>query len=146
MKLALGASRYRIVRQLFFESLLVAIGGALIGVGVSWWTLDLLLSLAPAETPRLSEVVIDWRVLLFALGLSLVAAVVFGLIPALKASDSSLANSLRDTGTKGTGGKVLSKRFRAWSTRRGILHAGTRTNRSDSVCDLCCRSFDPADE
>jgi putative ABC transport system permease protein len=112
LKLALGASRFRLVRQLLAESLLLATAGGLIGVGVSWIGLDVLLSLAPPDLPRISEVVIDWRVLLFAFGLSLTAAIVFGLLPALRSTGAALSLNLRDGGTKGLGGRLPNRRFR----------------------------------
>jgi putative ABC transport system permease protein len=112
LKLALGASRLRLIRQLGTESLLLAFAGGLVGVGVSWLWLDVLLSFAPADTPRLSEAVVDWRVLLFALGLSLGAAIVFGLIPAIRTTDANLAGNLKDAGTKGLNSKLHNRRFR----------------------------------
>lgn len=112
LKLALGASRFRLIRQLLAESILLAAAGGLIGVGVSWIGLDVLLSLAPQDLPRISEVVIDWRVLLFAFGLSLIAAIVFGLLPALRSTGVALSLNLRDGGTKGFGGRLPNRRFR----------------------------------
>ena len=112
LRLALGASRWRLIRQLLAESLLLVAAGGLIGVGVSWLGLDLLLSLASPDLPRISEVVIDWRVLAFAFSLSLIAAVVFGLLPALRTTGVALSLNLRDGGTKGLGGRLPNRRFR----------------------------------
>ena len=112
LKLALGASRLRLIRQLLTESLLLAFVGGLAGVVVSWLWLDVFLSFAPADTPRLSEAVIDWRVLLFALGLSLGAAIVFGLIPAIRTTNANLAGNLKDAGTRGLSSTQHNRRFR----------------------------------
>lgn len=112
LKLALGASRLRLIRQLVTESLLLAFVGGLVGVGVSWLWLDVFLSFAPADTPRLSEAAIDWRVLLFALGLSLGAAIVFGLIPAMRTTNANLAANLKNAGTRGLSTTLHNRRFR----------------------------------
>ena len=112
LRLALGASRARLVRQQLTESFLLALISGIAGVGLAWLGLDLLLSLAPVDTPRISEVSIDARVLLFALAISITTAVVFGLLPALKASRAELFTTLKDAGTKGLAGRLANHRFR----------------------------------
>ncbi len=112
LRLALGASRARLVRQQLTESFLLALISGIAGVTLAWHGLDLLLSLAPLDTPRISEVSIDARVLLFALAISITTAVVFGLLPALKASRAELFITLKDAGTKGLAGRLATHRFR----------------------------------
>ena len=112
LRLALGASRARLIRQQLTESFLLALISGIAGVGLAWWGLDLLLSLAPVDTPRISEVAIDARVLLFALAISIATAVVFGLLPALKTSKAELFTTLKDAGTKGLAGRLANHRFR----------------------------------
>ena len=112
LRLALGASRARVVRQQLTESFLLALVSGVVGVGLAWWGLDLLLSLAPADTPRISEVALDARVLLFAVAISIATAVVFGLLPALKSSKAELFITLKDTGTKGLTGRLSNHRLR----------------------------------
>lgn len=112
LRLALGASRARLVRQQLTESFVLALISGITGVGLAWLGLDLLLSLAPVDAPRISEVSIDARVLLFALSISITTAVVFGLLPALKASKAELFITLKDAGTKGLAGRLASHRFR----------------------------------
>lgn len=112
LRLALGASRARLVRQQLTESLLLALISGIAGVGLAWLGLDLLLSVAPADTPRINEISIDGRVLLFALAISITTAVVFGLLPALKASKAELFTTLKDAGTKGLAGRLANHRFR----------------------------------
>ncbi len=112
LRLALGASRARLVRQQLTESLVLALASGVAGIGLAWWGLDLLLSLAPVDTPRISEVGIDARVLLFALAISITTAVVFGLLPALKSSKAELFTTLKDAGTRGLTGRVSNYRLR----------------------------------
>src|SRR5687768_16911155 len=112
LRLALGASPARLVRQQLTESFLLALISGIAGVGLAWVSLDLLLSLAPVDTPRISEVSIDTTVLLFALAISITTAVVFGLLPALKTSRAELFITLKDAGTKGLAGRFANSRFR----------------------------------
>ena len=112
LRLALGASRARLVRQQLTESFMLALASGVVGIGLAWLGLDLLLSLAPVDTPRISEISIDARVLLFALAISLTTAVIFGLVPALKSSKAELFTTLKDAGTKGLTGRLSNHRLR----------------------------------
>ncbi len=112
LRQALGASRARVIRQQLTETMLLALASGVVGLTLAWLGLDVLLSLAPADTPRLSEVAIDARVLLFALATSVATAVVFGLLPALKSSKAELFNTLKDSGSKGLAGRLGNHRLR----------------------------------
>jgi putative ABC transport system permease protein len=112
LRLALGASRQRLIRLLLTESFLLAFIGGLLGVAVAWLGLNTLLSFAPVDTPRLNEVAMDARVLVFALLLSAGAAIIFGLLPALKLSGSNLSAALKSTGMKGVAGVSANLRLR----------------------------------
>lgn len=94
---ALGAGRSRIARQLLTESLLLAAVGSVLGLLAASWAVDLLQGLAPAWVPRLEEIAIDWRVMVFALALGLATSLVFGLAPAIRASRVDLAQTLRQS-------------------------------------------------
>ncbi|HEV8037505.1 MAG TPA: ABC transporter permease [Bryobacteraceae bacterium] len=104
IRTALGASRGRIFVQFITESLMLSsIGGAL-GVLLAWWSVRILVAMAPPWFPRLSEISLDSRVLFFSAGVSLVTGILFGLAPALQASKSALAESLKDATRGGSSG------------------------------------------
>jgi putative ABC transport system permease protein len=93
---ALGASRLRIVRQLLTESVVLALIGGLLGIFGAIWAIDLLLAIAPANLPRLSEVRIDGGVLIFTVLVSLATGLIFGLAPALQSSRLGLSEKLKE--------------------------------------------------
>ncbi|HEV8145245.1 MAG TPA: ABC transporter permease [Bryobacteraceae bacterium] len=101
---ALGAARFRLIRQLLTESVLLSLIAGVVGVAASAGMLRMLLGLVPAKIPRLVEVGIDARVLLFSLAVSIVTGILFGLAPALEASRISLADHLKES-SRGSGGK-----------------------------------------
>ena len=100
---ALGASRLRMVRQLLTESALLASLGGILGLALAWWGTKVLLKGLPAALPRADEVSLDSRVLLFTLALSLFTGVIFGLIPALRATRTNLNDVMRQSGRTSTG-------------------------------------------
>ncbi|MGE5358079.1 MAG: ADOP family duplicated permease, partial [Bacteroidales bacterium] len=104
LRAALGAGRWRIVRQLAAESLVLAVVAGGLGVALAYAGTDALVRLAPDNLPRLNEVRIDWRVLAFAGGCSLVASLLFGLAPAWQASRVDPQGGLHGAGSRGTVG------------------------------------------
>ena len=108
LRAALGASRWRIVRQLLTESLIVALVGGALGVLVAIWSIDLLRASNPGEASRFAagwdQLGINPLVLLFTLGLSVLSGLLFGLAPALQVSRPNLNNALKEGGRQGTGG------------------------------------------
>jgi putative ABC transport system permease protein len=94
IRAALGASRFRVVRQLLTESILLSLAGGALGLGLAVWWSDLLIALGKKDIPRALQVGLDWRVLGFTLGVSILTGVVFGLVPALHSSKTELTESL----------------------------------------------------
>ena len=98
IRLAMGASRFRLVRQLLTESILLSVVGGTIGLGLAVWIINLLLAFRPPlDFPLTMEIGVDWRVMLFALAISLLTGAVFGLVPALQATRPALVSALKDT-------------------------------------------------
>lgn len=108
---ALGASTSRIVRQLMTESLALALAGAAVGTALAIWALSAIVKLYPANLPRLQQVSIDVRVLLFTSGLALVSSVLFGLVPALRIARPQLAEAMQAGGR--TSGSAQHNRLRS---------------------------------
>ena len=110
VRAALGASRGRIARELLFETVTLGLLGGALGIGVAYGALKLLVALGPTNLPRLDEVTIDPSVLLFTTITSLLAGLLFGLVPVLKYGGPRLSNALR------TGGRTFSDgRERHWT-------------------------------
>jgi putative ABC transport system permease protein len=107
---ALGASRIRVVRQLLTESLLLSLAGGVLGLALAVWWSDLLIALGKKDIPRAIQVGLDWRVLGFTLGVSLLTGLVFGLVPALHLSKTELTESLKEG--RGTGAGARRNRTR----------------------------------
>jgi len=95
LRTAMGAERGRVIRQLLTESVLLAFLGGTLGIVFAAEGLQLLKAALPADTPRLSDAHIDWRVLAFTAGLAILTGLLFGLAPALHSSRAALAESLK---------------------------------------------------
>ena len=91
VRVALGAGRGRIVRSLLVESMLLGLMGGVLGVGLAYAGVRVLLAIGPANLPRLSEISLDSRTFAFTALLSLLSSVLFGLIPALKYTGPRIA-------------------------------------------------------
>jgi predicted lysophospholipase L1 biosynthesis ABC-type transport system permease subunit len=100
---SLGAARGRLVRQFLTESLLLSLAAGAAGVAGAVSSLGLLIYLVPSKLPRTAEIAIDFRVLLFAIAVTLITGLLFGVAPAIQASDSALSAQLKESG-RGTGG------------------------------------------
>ena len=116
---ALGASRGQLVRQVLTESVLISLAGGAAALAVLLVAQRSLLALMPADVPRLAEVHADWRMVAFALVLSLATGVLVGLMPALHASAIDPNRDLRDGGRTGGGQSLRQNRSRADAGRAG---------------------------
>jgi len=95
-RIAIGAGRGRMIRQFIVEGLMLAGLGGAVGIGFAYASGALLLRMSAAAVPRLSEAGIDWRVLLFALGIAMLAGVLFGLLPLVSMSGTPVYVALKD--------------------------------------------------
>ena len=103
IRAALGASRWRLLRQLLIESLVLSAAGTMCAIALASWAVQVLRASMPENVPRLTTIALDTRVLAAAAGLALATGILFGIVPALQVSRPDLANALRD-GARGTAG------------------------------------------
>jgi putative ABC transport system permease protein len=112
---ALGADRLRLVRQFLTESVLLAIVGGVLGSLLAMWGVEVLAALSPGNIPRLKEIGLNWQVLSFTLLISLLTGVIFGLLPALHATNPNLTESLKE------GGRSSSEGLRGGRLRNSLV-------------------------
>lgn len=105
VRVALGANRSRIIRQLLTESLMLAIVGAVLGILLAHWGTSFIANQLPAGIPRIAEAGVDFRVLGFTLLVTLLTGLLFGLAPALQASRLNLTESLKEGDRGSSGGR-----------------------------------------
>ncbi|HVF23454.1 MAG TPA: ABC transporter permease, partial [Pyrinomonadaceae bacterium] len=104
IRTAVGASRWRIARQLLTESILLSLIGGGIGLVLARWGVDLILYVSPNAIPRSREIGLDWKVLAFTVGVSCLTGILFGLLPAIQAGEIDVHETLKETG-RGTSGR-----------------------------------------
>ena len=111
VRTALGAGRWDLVRQQLTESALLAGTGTAVGALLARWLVDAVVAYGPARLPRLNEIAVDGRVLLFAAGMAVLTAILFGLVPALHAARLNVSGALHASG-RGSSGRRGAQRTR----------------------------------
>jgi putative ABC transport system permease protein len=105
LRATLGAGRGRLVHQLLTESVVLALAGGVLGVWLAYAGVAAFQRLTPGNMPRLAQVNVDWRILVFAAVLSVGTGILFGLVPALQLSRLDLNDTLKEGATKSSGGR-----------------------------------------
>ena len=111
IRAALGASRFRVMRQLLTESMVLALAGGVIGLFFAVYGVTAITKLLPADFPRLNEIGMDWRVFGFTLGVSLLTGLIFGFAPALHISRVDVQEGMKES-SRGTAGGARHTRLR----------------------------------
>ena len=109
VRAALGAGRARLVRQLVTEAVVLGFAGGVLGLALAYWGTETLIAAKPADLPRLEEIGLDATVMLFTLGASIVTGLIFGMVPALQATNEHLLRGLQESGRAGGGGRRAHK-------------------------------------
>jgi putative ABC transport system permease protein len=117
VRAALGAGRARLARMVFGESVVLGLVGGALGVFIAIWAVSAVRRLIPADVPGIERLAIDWRTLAFATGLSLVAAMVFGTVPALRGASVEVGDAVRDTTGRASSNRRVGR-------MRGMLVSG----------------------
>jgi predicted permease len=111
VRAALGAARSRVVQQLLTESVLLGLAGGVLGVSLAALGTRAVLGILPAALPRAEQIGLDWRVMVFATGISVLAGVLFGLVPALKTSQPNVSERLKEGGRGSSGTRHQAQRI-----------------------------------
>lgn len=106
VRAAVGAGRWRLIRQMLTESLLLAFGGAVLGAGLAVVGVKILVALLPADFPRAGDIHVDTFVFLFTAAIAIVTGIVFGLVPAWQGSQADLRDSLHEGGRSATSSRA----------------------------------------
>lgn len=105
VRAALGAGRARLVRQLITEAIVLSVSGAAIGLALAYWGTRALIAARPVDLPRLDHIGVDGSVVLFTFAAAIVTGIVFGMVPALQATNDHLLRGLHESGRSGGGGR-----------------------------------------
>ena len=106
---ALGASRFRLLRQFLTEGVLLALVGGALGAAIGFGGLRALLAANPDSIPRSLEISLDWKVLLFTLGVSVLTGLIFGMAPLLHLREQSVTSALKEGGQRSTAGSARAR-------------------------------------
>ena len=105
VRAALGAGRARLVRQLITEAVVLAMFGGILGLMLAYWGTGALIAARPADLPRLDQIGLDATVVMFTLGAAIFTGLIFGMVPALQATNEHLLRGLQESGRAGGGGR-----------------------------------------
>ena len=105
VRAALGAGRARLVRQLVTEAVVLGVAGGALGLALAYWGTEALIAAKPADLPRLDQIGLDGTVVLFTLGAALLTGLIFGMVPAVQATNEHLLRGLQESGRSAGGGR-----------------------------------------